>query len=67
MASSSQESTAGRVPSPKAQWSEYTKLSRQINQAGLLDRRRGYYTAKIVLNLGLLVSGAAAFVALGDS
>ena len=67
MASSSQESTAGRVPSPKAQWSEYTMLSRQINQAGLLDRRRGYYTAKIVLNLGLLVSGAAAFVALGDS
>jgi hypothetical protein len=67
MASSGQESTARRVPSPKARWSEYTKLSRQINQAGLLDRRRGYYTAKIVLNLGLLVSGAAAFVALGDS
>jgi hypothetical protein len=44
MASSGQESTARRVPSPKARWSEYTKLSRQINQAGLLDRRRGYYT-----------------------
>jgi fatty acid desaturase len=67
MTSSGRESTAGRVPSPTARWSDYTKLSRQIKQAGLLDRRRGYYTAKLVLNLGLIVAGGVAFVALGDS
>jgi fatty acid desaturase len=67
MASSGPESTAGQVPSPTARWSEYTKLSRQIKQAGLLDRRRGYYAAKVVLNLGLLVAGGVAFVLLGDS
>jgi fatty acid desaturase len=67
MTSSGRESTAGRVPSPTARWSDYTKLSRQIKQAGLLDRRHGYYTAKLVLNLGLLVAGGVAFVALGDS
>jgi hypothetical protein len=26
----------------------------------MLDRRRGYYTAKVVLNLGLLAAGGAA-------
>jgi fatty acid desaturase len=67
MASSGPESTAGQVPSPTARWSEYTKLSRQIKQAGLLDRRRGYYAAKVVLNLGLLVAGGVAFVLLKDS
>jgi fatty acid desaturase len=67
MTSSGRESTAGRMPSPTARWSDYTKLSRQIKQAGLLDRRRGYYAAKVVLNLGLLAAGGAAFVALGDS
>jgi fatty acid desaturase len=49
MVSFDQESTAGRVPSRTGRWSEYTNLSRQIKQAGLLDRRRGYYAAKIVL------------------
>jgi hypothetical protein len=43
------------------------QLSRQIKQAGLLDRRHGYYAAKVVLNLGLLAAGGAAFVLLGDS
>jgi hypothetical protein len=60
MASLDRELTAGRVPSTTARWSEYTKLSRQIKQAGLLDRRRGYYAAKTVLNLGLLAAGGAA-------
>jgi fatty acid desaturase len=67
MASLDRELTAGRVPSTTARWSEYTKLSRQIKQAGLLDRRRGYYAAKTVLNLGLLAAGGAAFVLLEDS
>src|SRR4029450_1328375 len=67
MASSSRDSTAGRVPAPTGRWSEYIQLSRQIKQAGLLDRRHGYYAARIGLNLVLLAAGGAAFVALGDS
>ena len=67
MASLERELTAGPTPPRAGRWSEYTQLSRQIKQAGLLDRRHGYYTAKLGLNLGLLAAGGAAFVALGDS
>jgi fatty acid desaturase len=62
-----QESTARPASAPKGRWSEYTQLSRQIKQAGLLDRRRGWYAARIGLNLALLTAGWAAFVILGDS
>jgi fatty acid desaturase len=62
-----QDPAARPVPSPRGRWSEYTQLSRQIKQAGLLDRRRGWYAAKIGLNLALLAGGWAAFVVLGDS
>ena len=62
-----QESTARPVPSSTGRWREYTQLSRQIKQAGLLDRRRGWYAAKIGSNLALLAAGAAAFAALGES
>jgi fatty acid desaturase len=62
-----QEQTARPVPSPKGQWSEYTQLSRQIKQAGLLGRRRGWYATKIGINLLLLASGWVAFAALGES
>ena len=62
-----QESTARPVPSPTGRWREYTQLSRQIKQAGLLDRRRGWYAAKIGSNLALLAAGAAAFAILGES
>ena len=62
-----QESTAPRASTPKGRWSEYTQLSRQIKQAGLLDRRRGWYAARIGLNLALLAAGWASFAVLGDS
>jgi fatty acid desaturase len=62
-----QEPTASRASAPKGRWSEYTQLSRQIKQAGLLDRRRGWYVARISLNLALLAAGGAAFAILGDS
>jgi fatty acid desaturase len=62
-----QEPTARPVPSPKGPWSEYTQLSRQIKQAGLLERRRGWYATKIGINLLLLASGWVAFAALGES
>jgi fatty acid desaturase len=67
MASLDRELTARPTPPRTGRWSQYTQLSRQIKQAGLLDRRRGWYAAKIVLNLGLLAAGGAAFVLLGDS
>jgi fatty acid desaturase len=62
-----QDPAARPVPSPKGRWSEYTQLSRQIKQAGLLDRRRGWYAAKIGSNLLLLAAGWAAFALLGES
>ena len=42
--------------------SEYAQLSRQIKQAGLLERRPGYYAWKIAVTVGLLAAGWAAFV-----
>jgi fatty acid desaturase len=62
-----QQPTATPAPSRTGRWSEYTQLSRQIKQAGLLDRRRGWYAAKIGSNLALLAAGAAALAILGES
>jgi fatty acid desaturase len=62
-----QESTAPPASAPKGRWSEYTQLSRQIKQAGLLERRHGWYAARIGLNLALLAAGWAAFAILGES
>ena len=51
----------------KGRWSEYTQLSRQIKQAGLLERRHRWYAAKISCNLALLAAGLTAFFLLGES
>jgi hypothetical protein len=61
------EPTAPRGSAPTGRWSEYTQLSRQVKQAGLLDRRRGWYATRIGLNLALLAGGWAAVAVLGDS
>jgi hypothetical protein len=50
MASLDRQLTAEPVSAPRGRWREYTQLSRQIKQAGLLDRRRGWYAAKIGLS-----------------
>ncbi len=47
--------------------SDYAALSRQVRQAGLLDRRLGYYAWKITLVAGALVLGWAAFWVIGNS
>ena len=47
--------------------SEYAELSRQVKEAGLLERRPGYYVWKIAVTIGLLAAGWAAFVVVGDS
>jgi fatty acid desaturase len=61
------ELTAVAASAPKGRWTEYTQLSRQIKQAGLLERRHGWYAAKIGSNLVLLAAGWVAFAILGES
>jgi fatty acid desaturase len=67
MAHAGREATDRPVVAPKGRWSEYTQLSRQIKQAGLLDRRRGWYVVRVGLNLALLAAGWVSFAILGDS
>jgi fatty acid desaturase len=62
-----QESTVAPASAPRGRWGEYTQLSRQIKQAGLLERRRGWYAARIGVNLALLAAELAAFVIIGES
>ncbi len=47
--------------------SEYAELSRLVREAGLLERRPGYYARTIAVTVGLLAAGWAAFVVLGNS
>jgi fatty acid desaturase len=47
--------------------SEYAALSRDVRQAGLLDRRLRYYFWKIGLTVLALAAGWTAFALLGDS
>src|SRR5258706_15386681 len=45
--------------------SEYAELSRQVKDAGLLERRPGYYAWKIAVTIGLLAAGWTVFVVAG--
>jgi fatty acid desaturase len=65
--SPAQEPTAPRASAPKGRWSQYTQLSRQIKQAGLLERRPGWYAVRIGLNLSLLAAGWISFAIIGES
>ena len=47
--------------------SDMVKLRRQIQATGLLERRRGYYSTKIVLNVLVFAAGWVAFAFIGDS
>jgi fatty acid desaturase len=62
-----QESTAVQVSSKTGRWSEYTELSRLVRQAGLLERRRGWYLARMAANAALVAAGAVALVLVGRS
>jgi fatty acid desaturase len=56
------------TPEPaSARGSDYAALSRQVRQAGLLDRRTRYYAWKIALTAAAFVLGWAAFVVIGNS
>ena len=64
------QAAAPQAPSPQAAargGTEYAQLSRQVRQAGLLERRPWYYAAKISVTVLLLAAGWAAFVLVGDS
>ncbi|MGW4682235.1 fatty acid desaturase family protein [Micromonospora taraxaci] len=54
-------------PPVRRRGSDYAQLSRRITQAGLLERRPGWYVARIVLTLGAFVAGWVAVFLLGDS
>jgi fatty acid desaturase len=45
----------------------YARLSRQVREAGLLDRRTGHYAWQITITVGLLLGGWAVFLLVGDS
>ncbi|GAA4674240.1 acyl-CoA desaturase [Phytohabitans rumicis] len=47
--------------------SDYAQLSKQINAAGLLARRPGWYAAKIAVTGAAFVGGWVAFFLVGDS
>ena len=47
--------------------SDYARLSREVRQAGLLDRRTGHYAWRIAITIFLLVAGWVAFVLAGNS
>jgi fatty acid desaturase len=46
---------------------DYAALSRQVREAGLLDRRLRYYAWKIALTVAALVLGWAVFAVIGNS
>ena len=54
-------------PSASPRGSLYAQLSRQVRQAGLMDRRRGYYAGRITVTVLALAAGWAVFILVGDS
>ena len=56
--------TAGQVT---ARGSDFADLMRRVKAAGLLQRRPGYYLAKIAATGGLLAAAWTVFVVVGDS
>ncbi|WP_235854607.1 fatty acid desaturase family protein [Nonomuraea aridisoli] len=60
---------ADTSPAPAAarRGSDYAGLSRRIAQAGLLERRPGYYAVRIGLVAALFAGTWAVFAAIGDS
>ncbi|WP_460335047.1 fatty acid desaturase family protein [Actinoallomurus acanthiterrae] len=50
-----------------ARGSDYAVLAQQVRQTGMLERRPGYYSMKIAINLGMLGVAGAVFVLLRHS
>src|SRR6266700_5716628 len=60
-------SASARTPAAPQRGRDYAQLSRQVKQAGLLDRRPGLYVWKITVTAVLLAAGWAVFALVGDS
>ena len=58
------DTTAGGVT---ARGSDFADLMRQVKAAGLMQRRPGYYVAKMAVTGGLLAAAWAGVVLIGDS
>ncbi|GAA3589793.1 acyl-CoA desaturase [Nonomuraea rosea] len=56
-----------RVPASGERGSDFAKLSRRIAQAGLLDKRPGYYAVRIGLVASLFAGSWVLFATIGDS
>ncbi|GAA3391859.1 acyl-CoA desaturase [Cryptosporangium minutisporangium] len=59
--------TTSAPPRPDTTGSDYARLSRRVAAAGLLDRRPGYYAARIGVLLAVAIAAGVAFWSLGDS
>jgi fatty acid desaturase len=53
--------------SPATSGSDYAHLSRRVRQAGLLDRRRGYYMIRMAVTAALFAGAWSAFAIIGES
>jgi fatty acid desaturase len=56
-----------RAPAAPQRGSDYAQLSRQVKEAGLLERRPRQYIWRITVTAALLAAGWAVFVLVGDS
>jgi fatty acid desaturase len=54
-------------PSDPSRGSDYAQLSRQVRQAGLMERRPRHYAGRIAATVTLLAAGWTAFVIVGNS
>jgi fatty acid desaturase len=62
-----QGGSARTTPAGPSGGSLYAVLLRQVKDAGLFERRTGYYVWKIGVTVALLVAGWTGFVLIGDS
>ncbi|GAA3530885.1 acyl-CoA desaturase [Amycolatopsis ultiminotia] len=55
------------LPAPPRSGSDFSRLTRRVSDAGLLDRRPGYYAVRATVVTTLFAGGWVAFALLGDS
>jgi fatty acid desaturase len=55
------------TPAQAERGSDFARLSHRIRQAGLLDRRPGYYVMRVTLVVSLYAAGWVGFAMVGDS
>ena len=54
-------------PPPARRGSDFAELSRRVKDAGLMQRRPGYYAVKLTATTALFVAGWVAFALIGES